>query len=834
MAYLADLGYTFDLTFIDKKTKQEYTVQEETQAKYIRSDTVALAQGKRTRPVKQGPKTEKVHQKTTPEPQMTLPMAVLLQKPGVKISRGFGNKVIYGKNITFDASLNMQKEFKRLKSIYDQTVAERSAVDGKKAVAEELFRYFETQDPKKISWDDVADWLIEEGSEGRIDPNDINAVLNDQGMFSKESLKEWELNWEQVRSHTAMGFNYAEYSKRFMGTEPTLPGEGIISDELKEIKKKFEVNNPSNRSFRETVILPLLKNLWGSKKYPAKSVQHVRSMAHQFAPVDEFQLKEEMTQEDIDAMDEANSKWAIQTQPGKKVPIKGPLVTNLATTQATGRPWTAAGNALERILQRFNIKERVVIFDEDSIPQLKKEYERRFQLHSEYGDYASALAMNTYINFLESIEEHPGRDKATTLLPYLPIDINEVGDPSTIGLKEDRAIVDEMMGQKGPHYIAPLQSRFTHIFVSKEWTGKKNHTNRTVSLGHELGHIVQYTHLSRAPEHLQQKILADMEAIDNPLIPEDFEGNRAIENFAYFVGRYAAELIQEEEKGTKEKPWKRDKGVKQTNVPKWFTQPSEADQEVTNFFKDLVRNLKKVWEMLKSVFPSYPESFQQFMKAVTAHADVEMGRQNRPFSRHVPPQSLGSKAKGNNQLARAMYAEFARLESLGDDTAYLPNTVMGDIFKLDQPVPTAEQTVRDATTPHEWPRSSFFGNYIEDWQRWGREFVDRPWHAIKQLAFPLDAVLHSMKRYDGQPSRVANEIANSMHARPGSTTKSEVRHDPQARTTSPFKVRAQNKQNTKRIAAHPEHGTVQAHGTDFGSASCSATCTAKTTDPGRT
>jgi hypothetical protein len=51
------------------------------------------------------------------------------------------------------------------------------------------------------------------------------------------------------------------------------------------------------------------------------------------------------------------------------------------------------------------IKERVVIFDEDSIPQLKKEYERRFQLHSEYGDYASALAMNTYINFLESIEE---------------------------------------------------------------------------------------------------------------------------------------------------------------------------------------------------------------------------------------------------------------------------------------------------------------------------------------------------------------------------------------------------------------------------------------------
>jgi hypothetical protein len=120
MAYLADLGYTFDLTFIDKKTKQEYTVQEETQAKYIRSDTVALAQGKRTRPVKQGPKTEKVHQKTTPEPQMTLPMAVLLQKPGVKISRGFGNKVIYGQNITFDASLNMQKEFKRLKSIYDQ------------------------------------------------------------------------------------------------------------------------------------------------------------------------------------------------------------------------------------------------------------------------------------------------------------------------------------------------------------------------------------------------------------------------------------------------------------------------------------------------------------------------------------------------------------------------------------------------------------------------------------------------------------------------------------------------------------------------------------------
>jgi hypothetical protein len=256
MAYLADLGYTFDLTFIDKKTKQEYTVQEETQAKTIRGKVEST----RTRPVKQGPKTEKVRQKTAQDPQMTLPMAVLLQKPGVKISRGFGNKVIYGQNITFDASLNMQKEFKRLKSIYDQTVAERSAVDGKKAVAEELFRYFETQDPKKISWDDVADWLIEEGSEGRIDPSDINAVLNDQGMFSKEALKEWELNWEQVRSHTAMGFDHMEYIRRFEATQPQPKEADIISDELKALKKKFEVNSPSNRSFRETVILPMLRD----------------------------------------------------------------------------------------------------------------------------------------------------------------------------------------------------------------------------------------------------------------------------------------------------------------------------------------------------------------------------------------------------------------------------------------------------------------------------------------------------------------------------------------------------------------------------------------------
>jgi hypothetical protein len=137
----------------------------------------------------------------------------------------------------------------------------------------------------------------------------------------------------------------------------------------------------------------MLKNLAGGQVVrgkqtrPAKSVPPI-SFSHRFSPVDDFQLHEEMTQEDIDATDEANSKWAIQTQPGKKARKTGPLVTNLATTQATGRPWTAAGNALERILKRFNIKERVVIFDEDSIPQLKKEYERRFQLHSEYGDYA--------------------------------------------------------------------------------------------------------------------------------------------------------------------------------------------------------------------------------------------------------------------------------------------------------------------------------------------------------------------------------------------------------------------------------------------------------------
>jgi hypothetical protein len=86
-----------------------------------------------------------------------------------------------------------------------------------------------------------------------------------------------------------------------------------------------------------------------------------------------------------------------------------------------------------------------------------------------------------------------------------------------------------------------------------------------------------------------------------------------------------------------------------------FGRKVRATNAVDQFFMDIVKTLKELWNKLTSVFPDYPGNFAQFVEALHTHTAKQRGEQV------VVPKG---------QLAKDIFFELENLENGG----FLPRT----------------------------------------------------------------------------------------------------------------------------------------------------------------
>ena len=456
-----------------------------------------------------------------------------------------------------------------------------------------------------------------------------------------------------------------------------------------------------------------------------------QEQVEKFDPEEESGLfPEETAPEDFFAEDPTVRTFA----PGLKV---GEQVSNMLT-DAKGKTWAIAEKAVRWTLKTFNIKENVILYDEASAEGLM-----------------AAIRSGAF--------KVDGNVQATMVSHIREKISGEVAGNIRANLTEEGA---------------PIL-----IFVSQTVPGVANNVrmkNRGAKLMHELGHLIQYTHLDRLAPKTRKKIL------DSLALGPDWLASET-EAFANYMARALAKegIVIKDEEFLVETYEKDEKGVKR----KRFKSKTREDIDVRRFFIELRRDLWKFYQGIKDAF-KYAEPFEDFVAALMSHsraqqvaalktsnraklktdfartvfdelqavdagpyivmADVraravQQGyRQELVDSRDRLKAQVERATDENDQRRISTQIEEINWEIEGIDNGVLPLPAVADMA-------TAQQTAQRA-------ESSIFKNYKEDFDDFVRRLKDNPLDAVKSLVYTTDAEIRSMG---------LEWLANEFHLRPG-------------------------------------------------------------------
>ena len=207
--------------------------------------------------------------------------------------------------------------------------------------------------------------------------------------------------------------------------------------------------------------------------------------------------------------------------------------------------WPAAKKSVEFVLKYLNIKERVILFDEETASALIAAYQVQ---GTEAAEFYSA-----------QIRDAVAADTSGRILPL-------------------------------PNGVADAE-RVVHIYVSANRPRAKN-VSRNFVLLHELGHLVQYTHLDRLSPKLRQQVLDSFGHADT-------DTNREV--FANRMIRIAVNM----------------------NKQQRYRRPARVDS-IDNFFKTVVYDLRIVFRKVRHKL-KYNKTFESFVEALHTHSAAQRG-----------------------------------------------------------------------------------------------------------------------------------------------------------------------------------------------------------------
>jgi hypothetical protein len=216
--------------------------------------------------------------------------------------------------------------------------------------------------------------------------------------------------------------------------------------------------------------------------------------------------------------------------------------------------WPAAKIALEFVMKKLNLNEKVVLFDEDSASLLHQIYR------------------------MEEFAKGNSKDRTALYRRY-------------------RKQIERVLRSNTPGRVHPLpkysknmhDDRVVLIFVSKT-RRTENNESRGLILMHELGHLVQYTHLDRLSPDLRQQVL------DGFGYDTDQQNRDA---FANWMAKVASDIFH----GERVRP---------------------GNNEVNNIFVKIVQDLKALYDKLKKLL-KYPKPFDEFVAALNEHSAKQRG-----------------------------------------------------------------------------------------------------------------------------------------------------------------------------------------------------------------
>jgi len=239
--------------------------------------------------------------------------------------------------------------------------------------------------------------------------------------------------------------------------------------------------------------------------------------------------------------------------------------------------WPAAQKAVEMVLGMLNIKQRVVLFNEESAPGLVAIYNNQIRNTTDKKQRQSLMYYRDRI-LAAMIADTSGR-----MIP--------------------------------PPRTAPTEEGIVHIFVSNR-RDTPHDVSRGLVLMHEIGHLVQRTYLDKLSPELQAKVLSGFftsKKERNKLIKEHGKEKAAEiildkqqEAFANHMAKVAADM----------------------HFKKQIT--SKQDDAVSKIFWRLVNDLHRVWSAIKGDL-DYSKPFNEFVAALNTHAEQQRGGTVRPL-----------------------------------------------------------------------------------------------------------------------------------------------------------------------------------------------------------
>ncbi len=376
-----------------------------------------------------------------------------------------------------------------------------------------------------------------------------------------------------------------------------------------------------------------------------------------------------------------------QFAPGLK---SKPQVTNFIAD------WAQASRATQFILRMLNIKENVILFDVASADALIAKYDSMASFYFKRGEEITGRIYQSYA-----------------------MRINKAKGEAPTG----RILYPNTDFQGGTQ--SGSEHRVTHIFIRND---TKAGAKRNLVLGHELGHLVQRTHLDRLSPKLRKLVLKSL-GVDSFLNGQNVKGltakQKELEAFANWMAKAGAELaVGEIEAGKAANP---------------------ADNELRSFFATTLRSLKKAWKGIKKILLPYPEGFRDFVNALQTHAEVQRGVRTKPIGPHATPSVLVT------PLARQIFNELQAV----DAGLYISESVStNDSFaNMDLEIEAdAEGRAAD----------SVFQSYVDNFKKWAETLKNRPQDAAKMLVYTADGELRSMGKF-------GVSLARKFHALPSST-----------------------------------------------------------------
>jgi hypothetical protein len=540
-------------------------------------------------------------------------MTTLITEYGFSIDfdpKRHGDKVVYGRVPYWKSAKNKDRMYR----IRD--VAERH---GKESAAAELIAFFELADKptSSITWNEVADYLMDEAIEGELSVDDMGTILFGQGAIDPELFN-------MLREEQLVGDTHAE----------------TLADV--ELQKGFD------RKLK----------LAEEEEFSKESEVPLRT-----APEDFF-------------VNDPTVPFASRTS-------KDPGQVQNTTTDSKGNTWTVAGKAVNWLVKRLNIKEKIIIFDETSMESVLASLGREVAVRNEKGEVVDTVG---------GIDTELYRD---------------------IAIWMSKKVGGKVLGSINPIFIeqgAPIL-----LFVSKNVGPKNSVKNRGTVLMHELGHLIQYTHLDRLHHKTRRLILDSL-----PLHAEHKAASTSNEAFANFMAKAAL-----------------DPSVIDAEV---------ADEGLKKFFKDVLADLKAFYDRLR-ISLGYTKPFEDFVMALNSHA-----RFQRAGDRTMPIAAVPSNLK--TPLARKIFIELRK----ADAGPFISIADIKGKSRLD--TKALDANMEDAA---ERSQTSIFKNYKDDFDNFVKRLKESPADAVKSLVYTTDGELRTMN---------LAWLADMFHARPGTESKS--------------------------------------------------------------